>query len=77
LSSARSRGVSDEWIQRVEEASEDRHAFFLVRRLDADVDAEKKRVLEEGDVILCCNGKIVTRMYDLNVQYSTESVDLV
>lgn len=88
LSSARSRGVSDEWIEKVEKASDDRHAFFMVRRLDAEVDAEKKRVLEEGlpqvnnllikgDIILSCNGKIVTRMYDLNVQYAAQSVDLV
>lgn len=48
MSSARSRGVSDEWIGRVEGASEDRHAFFMVRRLDAEIDVEKKRVLEEG-----------------------------
>ena len=48
LSNARSRGVPDRWIERVEMASEDRHAFFMVRRLDADVDGEKKRVLEEG-----------------------------
>jgi hypothetical protein len=40
--------VSDAWIERVEKASEDRHSFFMVRRLDAEVDAEKKRVLEEG-----------------------------
>ena len=48
LSNARSRGVSDRWIERVEGASEDRHAFFMVRRLDADIDGEKKRVLDEG-----------------------------
>lgn len=87
LSSARSRGVSDAWIEKVENASDDRHAFFMVRRSDAEVDAVK-RVLEEGyriskfvlipgDIILSCNGEIVTRMYDLNVQYSASSVDLV
>jgi len=47
LSNARSRGVSDEWIERVEKASDDRHAFFMVRRLDAEVE-EKKRILQEG-----------------------------
>ena len=40
--------MSDRWIERVEGASEDRHAFFMVRRLDADIDGEKKRVLDEG-----------------------------
>jgi hypothetical protein len=48
LSDARSRGVSDEWIEKVEKASEDRHVFFMVRRLDAQIDAEKMRVLHEG-----------------------------
>ena len=50
LSNARSRGVSDEWIERVEKASQDRRAFFLVRRLDAEIDGENKRILEEGEV---------------------------
>jgi pro-apoptotic serine protease NMA111 len=48
LSNARSRGVSDEWIEQVERASEDRHSFFMVRRLDAEPNPMKKRVLEEG-----------------------------
>jgi len=48
LSSARSRGVTDKWIEKVEQASEDRHGFFMVRRLDAEVEGEKNRVLEEG-----------------------------
>ena len=48
LSIARSRGVPDEWIEKVEKASADRHVFFMVRRLDAEVDGEKKRVLREG-----------------------------
>jgi hypothetical protein len=30
-----------------------------------------------GDIILSCDGKIVTRMYDLNVHYFAESVKLV
>jgi hypothetical protein len=48
LSGARFRGVSDEWIAKVEAASEDRHAFFMVRRLDAEFHAEENRILEEG-----------------------------
>lgn len=34
-------------------------------------------VLIAGDIILSCNEKIVTRMYDLNVHYAAESVKLV
>lgn len=48
LSNARSRGVSDEWIGKVEKASKDRHSFFLVRRLDAETNPKKERILEEG-----------------------------
>jgi pro-apoptotic serine protease NMA111 len=55
LSNARSRGVSDEWIDKVERASDDRHAFFMVRRLDATehegeikINGEDKRILQEG-----------------------------
>jgi pro-apoptotic serine protease NMA111 len=55
LSNARSRGVSDEWIQKVEKANDERHAFFMVRRLDATehdvekkINGEDKRILQEG-----------------------------
>jgi len=34
-------------------------------------------LLITGDIILSCNGNIVTRMYDLNVHYAAESVNLV
>lgn len=88
ISMARSRGVSENWIERVERASDDRHVFFMVRRLDAELDPKKERVLEEGmvpsvirltegDIVLSCNGNIVTRMYDLTVHNSAESVQLV
>jgi hypothetical protein len=30
-----------------------------------------------GDIILSCNGELVKRMYDLNVHYAAESVNLV
>jgi hypothetical protein len=30
-----------------------------------------------GDIVLSCNENIITRMYDLNVHYEAESVDLV
>ena len=30
-----------------------------------------------GDIVLSCNENIITRMYDLNVHYAAESVDLV
>jgi pro-apoptotic serine protease NMA111 len=56
LSNARSRGVSDKWIEKVEKASEDRHAFFMVRRLDATEekksDGEDKRLLQEGMIFV-------------------------
>jgi len=85
---ARSRGVSENWIERVERASDDRHVFFMVRRLDAELDPKKERVLEEGivpsviklsegDIVLSCNGNIVNRIYDLTVHNSAESVQLV
>jgi len=49
LSNARSRGVPDEWIERVEKATKDRHVFFMVRRVDAEHD-NKSRPLEEGKI---------------------------
>lgn len=66
LSIARSRGVPDDWIERVEKASENRHVFFMVRRLDAEIDGEKTRVLREGSYVSL--SKLIARGHNFELQ---------
>jgi pro-apoptotic serine protease NMA111 len=72
MSQARIMGVSDDWIRRVEEDNEERHHLFMVRK----VECGSKQGLDEGDLILAINGKIMTRISDIDVMYDNEFLDL-
>lgn len=73
MSQARIMGVSDEWITQVELDNEERHHLFMVRK----VECGEQHALEEGDLILSINGKIMTRISDLDVMYDNEFLDMV
>lgn len=72
MSQARIMGVSDDWIRRVEEDNEERHHLFMVRK----VECGSQQGLDEGDLVLAINGKIMTRISDLDVMYDHEFLDL-
>ena len=73
MSQSRIMGVSEEWIERVENDCTDRHQLFMVRKVDAgNVDA-----LQEGDIILTLNDKLITRVDDLDVMYNNETLKAV
>lgn len=74
MAQARNMGVSDELIRRVEDANLEKHQLLLVRRVES---GNEPNLLHDGDVILTVNGKIVTRMQDLDVQYTSEELDMV
>lgn len=59
---ARIRSVPEEWIKRMEDASNDRIQFMTVSRVSYTKETER---LECGDVILSVNDKLVTEMDDL------------
>ena len=65
MSQARIMGVSEEWIDRVEQDDPERHQLFMVRK----VDAGNTNGLIEGDVILTLNDKLITRVADLDIMY--------
>ncbi|KAK9455154.1 trypsin-like cysteine/serine peptidase domain-containing protein [Dipodascopsis uninucleata] len=73
MSHARIRGVSEEWIRKVEEADSERHQLFLVWKV---VSGNESQVLEEGDVILSVNGKTLTRMSELDMMYDKDELDM-
>ncbi|RPB20633.1 trypsin-like serine protease [Terfezia boudieri ATCC MYA-4762] len=73
MSQVRIMGISDQWIRKVEEENKERHQLFMVRKVECGYPA----VLEEGDVILSINGKVLTRISELDVMYDLEYLDMV
>ncbi|ORX89660.1 trypsin-like serine protease [Basidiobolus meristosporus CBS 931.73] len=72
---ARHMGLTEEWVRKVEEASPHRHQLFMIRQTEAG--SRSAEVLKELDIILSVNGKTVTRMYDLDIQYDAEELEMV
>ena len=73
MSQVRIMGVSEEWIRKVEQDNPERHQLFMVRK----VECGHSQTLEEGDVILSINGKVMTRITELDVMYDHEHLDMV
>ncbi|KAF2102279.1 trypsin-like serine protease [Rhizodiscina lignyota] len=73
MSQARIMGVEEEWIERVEKEDPERHQLFMIRKIDSG----HNDGLQESDIILTLNDKLVTRVSDLDIQYDNESLDAV
>jgi pro-apoptotic serine protease NMA111 len=73
MSQARIMGVEESWIERIERENPERHQLFMVRKVDSGYNGN----LMESDIILTLNGKLITRVDDLNVQYDAEMLDAV
>ena len=73
MSQARIMGLSEDWIRRVETEDPERHQLFMVRKVDS---GHNDGVLE-GDIILTLDGKLVTRVTDLDIMYDREVLDAV
>jgi S1-C subfamily serine protease len=69
LTQGRNMGLSDEWISQVEKNSKTKRNLFMVsRREPSEVDADLG--LKELDIVLEVNGKLVTKIRDLDVSES-------
>ncbi|KAK2809716.1 hypothetical protein FQN50_003561 [Emmonsiellopsis sp. PD_5] len=76
MSQARIMGVSEEWIEKVAIANPTRHELFMVRKVDcASPLSEDTRQLEEGDIILTLNDKLITRVSEFDIMYQNETLD--
>ena len=63
LASAREFGLSDDWMKKLEQASPvDRQALTAVRLVAGSPAA---RLLQQGDILLAIDGKVVTRFRDV------------
>lgn len=76
MSQARIMGVSEDWIKKVALDNSSRHQLFMIRKRTFERDESKPSLLE-GDVILSLNGKIITRVSELDVMYDNEILDAI
>ncbi|KAI7906451.1 trypsin-like cysteine/serine peptidase domain-containing protein [Cokeromyces recurvatus] len=74
MAQAAAMGLSDKWINKVEEANSSKHQLFMVKRTEAS--CESSKVLKELDLILSVNGKVITRMYEMDMQYEAEEMEM-
>lgn len=73
MSQVRIMGVHESWISKVAAANPSRHELFMVRKIDcAPSTGHDSQSLQEGDIILTLNGKIITRVSELDVMYDHE-----
>ena len=76
MSQVRIMGVSESWIIKVAEANSSRHQLFMVRKIDcAPPSGHDSQSLQEGDIILTLNGKLITRVSELDIMYDNEYLD--
>lgn len=76
MSQVRIMGVSESWITKVAEANSSRHQLFMVRKIDcAPPSGHDSQSLQEGDIILTLNGKLITRVCELDIMYDNEYLD--
>ncbi|KAI9599351.1 trypsin-like cysteine/serine peptidase domain-containing protein [Syncephalis fuscata] len=71
---ARHMGVSDDWVRQVEVANPQRHQLFMIRRVETASVASQW--LKDLDLILAINGKVLTRMVELDAHVELESLSL-
>ena len=74
MSQARLMGVSEEWIHQVSLANTSHHQLFMVTKRTFERN-EPEEALLEGDIVLTLNGKMITKISDLDVMYSHETLD--
>ena len=76
MSQVRIMGVAEKWIQMVAETNSSRHQLFMVRKIDcAPPSGHDSQSLQEGDIILTLNGKLITRVSELDIMYDHEYLD--
>ena len=75
IAQARHMGLTEEWVRKVEDSNPSRHQLFLIRRTETG--SKSARVLKELDLILAVDGQTITRMYEMDVQYYKEELEIV
>ncbi|KAI8146771.1 trypsin-like cysteine/serine peptidase domain-containing protein [Fennellomyces sp. T-0311] len=78
IAAARTLGLTDEWVKKVEQSGSTRHTLLYVLSI-LDERSPSAKALNVGDVVLTVNGHLVTRMSDLMCVHDSEkdSVEMV
>lgn len=78
MDQARIMGVSDDWIHKVSEANTSHHQLFMVmKRTFERNEQEGDDALLEGDILLTLNGKLITKISELDIMYNHEFLEAV
>ncbi|KAI8326235.1 trypsin-like serine protease [Martensiomyces pterosporus] len=72
---ARKSGLGDEWVRRIQEEGRSRGNLFWVKSVETL--SKAVGVLRELDIIISINGKLMTRLEDLDVQYTLEKMEVL
>ncbi|KAG0291459.1 serine protease [Linnemannia gamsii] len=75
IAAARSLGLTDEWVQRIESDPNSKHSLLYVLSL-LDATTPCGQMLKVGDIVLELEGRVATGMKDLERARNVESVNL-
>ncbi|KAF9930264.1 hypothetical protein FBU30_000684 [Linnemannia zychae] len=75
IAAARSLGLADEWVRRIESDPTSKHSLLYVLSL-LDATSPCSQMLKVGDIILELEGRVATGMKDLERARSVESVNM-
>jgi pro-apoptotic serine protease NMA111 len=75
MSQARLMGVSEDWIEKVSQANTSHHQLFMVTKRTFERQEQNGGSLQEGDILLTLNGKVITRISELDVMYANDVLD--
>ncbi|KAJ1935532.1 hypothetical protein FBU59_005353, partial [Linderina macrospora] len=75
VAQARKSGLSDRWMQELQQSGRNRGSLFWVKSVETRSNA--MGVLNDLDIIITINGKLMTRLEDLDVQYTHDELTMV
>lgn len=77
MAQCRIMGVTDDWIKKVAQANPSRHQLFTVRKVDCapHVGMSDGQKLQEADIILTINDKLITKVSDFDIMYDKDYLD--
>ncbi|KAB5577740.1 Pro-apoptotic serine protease NMA111 [Coniochaeta sp. 2T2.1] len=76
MSQARIMGVTEDWIAKVSVANTSHHQLFMVTKRTFERNGQEGAdALLEGDILLTLNGKMITRISELDIMYNHEVLE--
>jgi len=77
IAPARTLGLTDKWVRKIEEVPNSKHTLLYVLNI-LETASPAGKLLKVGDLVLKMNGKVVTRMSDLPIViHNSKTVDMV